>query len=144
MRATGPSVLSRILTIIAQALQLVVVLALLVLWPASLVEGGLGLVRVWQLYAAYFVFFFLGSVLRVVRFGKFAPGKQDKQVGGRGHPASSARTCPLGDADGGHMCMYPMYDQGSGGWCRGLCPPPCSVLLHVGAVSDWAKHCLLR
>lgn len=70
-----------------QVIQLVVVLALLLILPAALVpEGGLSLGKPYITFAAYLCFFGLGTLNRVVRYGKLAPRQQDRQVatwGGR-------------------------------------------------------------
>ncbi len=50
-----------------QVVQLFVVLGALLLLPAAMHDGGLGLARVWCVYAAYLGFFGLGSVARMVR-----------------------------------------------------------------------------
>ncbi|KAF8066262.1 DLEC1 [Scenedesmus sp. PABB004] len=61
-----------------QAAQLAAAVAALILWPAALVPGGLGVGRVWALFATYLLFF-SGSVRRVVKHGPLAPRARDAQ-----------------------------------------------------------------
>ncbi|PNH04042.1 hypothetical protein TSOC_009851 [Tetrabaena socialis] len=64
----------------AQVAQLAVVLSLLLLLPAGVHDGGLTLTRPFTTLAAYFAFFGLGSVARMVRHGPLAPRAADRQV----------------------------------------------------------------
>ena len=68
------------LQLLKQMTQLAVVCSLLLLWPAWVQPGGLSVARVWQAYFAYLLFFGLGAVSRMVRFGGLAPRSKDKQV----------------------------------------------------------------
>jgi hypothetical protein len=68
------------LQLLRQMLQLAVVCALLLLFPAWTHAGGLSVARVWQAYLSYLAFFGVGSVSRMVRFGGLAPRSNDKQV----------------------------------------------------------------
>lgn len=73
----GP--LARAFGALLQLLQLAAVLSALLLLPAALHDGGLDLPRVWALFQAYFAFFALGSVYRILRFGRLAPRSKDAQ-----------------------------------------------------------------
>ena len=67
-------------------LQLFVVLALLILWPAWLFCKRIP-ARVWAAATIYSVFFGLGGLRRTLKFGKLSSRKLDAQVGtkqGRG------------------------------------------------------------
>lgn len=63
-----------------QLLQLAVVIAALILWPASLYPGGLAVKNVWLCYVCYMLFFGGGSVYRLVKFGRLTSRKQDRQA----------------------------------------------------------------
>jgi protein-S-isoprenylcysteine O-methyltransferase Ste14 len=85
--ATSPSVSSSSSSSVAswfpkavlQLLQLAVVNAALILWPASLHPDGLAAGNVWLAYWAYMLFFAGGSVYRLVNFGPLAARKKDAQ-----------------------------------------------------------------
>ncbi|GLC43550.1 hypothetical protein PLESTM_001485400 [Pleodorina starrii] len=69
-----------------QVVQLLAVLSLLLLVPAALHDGGLSLAKPFTTFAAYLCFFGLGTVVRVVKYGRLAPRQKDRQVatwGGR-------------------------------------------------------------
>lgn len=53
--------------------QLSLVLAALILYPAASQPAGLYEIRVWGLYAVYWIFFALGSIRRLLKFGDLAP-----------------------------------------------------------------------
>lgn len=74
-----PTFLSLLLRIVLQVIQLTVVLGLLLLWPCALVPGGLDTARVWYLYLAYWIFFAMGSIGRIVRYGNLSSRKSDAQ-----------------------------------------------------------------
>ncbi|KAG2493985.1 hypothetical protein HYH03_007912 [Edaphochlamys debaryana] len=78
--SAGPNPAVQFLKGVAQVIQLVVVLALLLLLPAVVHDGGLGLHRPLVTFAAYFAFFGLGSVLRMLRYGSLTPRSKDRQV----------------------------------------------------------------
>ncbi|KAI8462291.1 MAG: hypothetical protein J3K34DRAFT_527857 [Monoraphidium minutum] len=73
-----------------QALQLAAGLTGLILLPAALTPGALASPRPWLLFAAYFTFFFGGSVRRVLRHGPLAPRASDAQRAGAGGRAALA------------------------------------------------------
>lgn len=62
-----------------QLMQLTFAVWLLILWPASVMPGGLELPRVWLLFAGYWLFFAVGSVHRILRYGQLASRKVDRQ-----------------------------------------------------------------
>ena len=80
MRQKGQGLLARLGSASLQLLQLAVVLGLLVLLPAFLHDGGMDLALPWQLYASYYAFFALGSVYRIIKYGRLAPRSSDVQV----------------------------------------------------------------
>ncbi|KAG2425352.1 hypothetical protein HXX76_013766 [Chlamydomonas incerta] len=64
-----------------QVVQLLVVLSLLLLFPAAMHDGGLSaMARPWTTFAFYLAFFGLGTVARMVKHGSLAPRSADKQV----------------------------------------------------------------
>jgi protein-S-isoprenylcysteine O-methyltransferase Ste14 len=63
-----------------QLLQLVVAVAALILWPASLYRAGLYNGKVWLLFWTYMFFFGGGSVWRLLTFGPLASRKKDQQA----------------------------------------------------------------
>jgi protein-S-isoprenylcysteine O-methyltransferase Ste14 len=77
--SSGSSVTSWFPKAVLQLLQLAVVNAALILWPASLHPGGLTASNVWLAYWAYMLFFAGGSVYRLVTFGSLAARKKDAQ-----------------------------------------------------------------
>jgi protein-S-isoprenylcysteine O-methyltransferase Ste14 len=77
--SSSTSVASLLPKAVRQLLQLAVVNAALILWPASLHPGGLSAGNVWLAYWAYMLFFAGGSVYRLVTFGPLAARKKDAQ-----------------------------------------------------------------
>ncbi|PNW88897.1 hypothetical protein CHLRE_01g049750v5 [Chlamydomonas reinhardtii] len=64
-----------------QVVQLLVVLSLLLLFPAAMHDGGLSAVaRPWTTFAFYLAFFGLGTIARMVKHGRLVPRSADKQV----------------------------------------------------------------
>ncbi len=62
-----------------QLLQLTLVVAALIIWPAALVPDGLGTARIYLLFAAYWLFFASGTLIRLLAHGQLAPRSKDKQ-----------------------------------------------------------------
>mmetsp|Transcript_27836 Transcript_27836/g.61049 ORF Transcript_27836/g.61049 Transcript_27836/m.61049 type:complete len:418 (-) Transcript_27836:175-1428(-) len=91
-KTTGPArptTMSRVSAVL-QVVQLMLVLAALILLPASLMPGGLLVGRVWLLYVGYLVFFVQGTLYRLLTFGPLASRAQDKQRTSS-HPFHPAR-----------------------------------------------------
>lgn len=70
---------NRVTRVVLQLVQLAVVLAALILWPASLVPGGWYTGRVWLMYCSYWLFFAGGSVYRILAFGPLSTRSKDAQ-----------------------------------------------------------------
>lgn len=62
-----------------QIVQLLLVTAVLILWPASLYPRGLATLQIWMLYVVYMLFFAGGSLYRLLRYGELAPRAKDAQ-----------------------------------------------------------------
>jgi hypothetical protein len=63
----------------AQLLQLSAVLSALILLPARMFSGKISRTQ-WFLYVSYVLFFGIGSVTRIAKFGNLAQRKEDAQV----------------------------------------------------------------
>lgn len=59
----------------------------LILLPAQLFAGGISILF-WVLYGVYYTFFSIGSLQRVLKYGKLAPRDEDAQVKTRGRSAA--------------------------------------------------------
>lgn len=73
-----------------QLLQLVVAVAALILWPASLYRSGLYNAKIWLLFWTYLLFFGGGSVWRLLQYGPLASRKKDQQAKSLGTRAAWA------------------------------------------------------
>eukprot|EP01023_Acetabularia_acetabulum_P008621 TRINITY_DN1375_c0_g1_i10.p2 TRINITY_DN1375_c0_g1~~TRINITY_DN1375_c0_g1_i10.p2 ORF type:complete len:148 (+),score=0.63 TRINITY_DN1375_c0_g1_i10:226-669(+) len=75
----GQKFQSKFPQIVQQTAQLVSVDALLILFPSKLFFGSIAL-KHWILFFLYIVFFFGGTVMRILKYGKLSARKKDSQV----------------------------------------------------------------
>ena len=66
--------------IIGQTMQLLLANAALILWPSALIPGSIADGRLWLLFCAYCVFFGMGTLTRIIKYGPLAPRSSDKQI----------------------------------------------------------------